>query len=340
MNLEELLKRTYGRQVEPSAPFPLKRDLSSRSYYRVTVEGAEPPSLVVMEMSEDPRQSDVHTDEETYAEIPFLNLQRFLAAGGLPVPEVYAEDEPRGLIALEDLGDRTLEGTLLELPRENWRWWYESAVDLIVAFQERGRTHDPTCQAFSKSFDFAQLRWELDHFTEWGLEARGVEVGSAHREVLDRCFDAIAEELASADKVLVHRDFQSRNLMVQGDRLRLIDFQDALLGPRAFDLVCLLCDSYIDVDAETQRAMLDRYARLTGLDEVESTALRRQFGIQTLQRKLKDAGRFVFFQRVKGNDAFLTYFEPSLRYVRRALEELEELETLQEILENLVPPNE
>lgn len=339
MKLDTLLSRVHGHVVTAGPPVPLKQDASSRSYYRVTVDGGDPPTVVVMQMGVDPRASDVHTDCTRYDEVPFLNVQRFLARGGIPVPRVLAVDDEQRLIALEDLGDATLERVLNEAPVERWSTWYARAVDLLVAFQSLGRDPDPRCQAFSRAFDVRQLRWELDHFTEWGLEARGVTPTPAQRGALDRCFDTIACELASAGRFLVHRDFQSRNLMVQGEALRVIDFQDALLGPRAFDLVCLLCDSYIDVGPDLQRAMLDRYAALTRLDPGGRDALTRQFRLQTVQRKLKDAGRFVFIQRVKGNDSFLPYLEPSLVYVRRALADLPELAELEAVLMDLAPPD-
>ncbi len=343
MKLDTLLQHVYGDQhsVEAGEPALLKRDASSRSYYRVPVEGADPPTLVVMEMGADPLKSDEITGEDAYREIPFVNLQRFLAAGGMPVPRIYARDRAENLIALEDLGDRTLERVLLDLPPEEWEPWYARAVELLVAFQALGDRPDPDCLAFGRAFDDDVLRWELDHFTEWGLEARGVRPSPAQRRVLDRRFDALARELADAPRILVHRDFQSRNLMVQGERevrLRLIDFQDALQGPRAYDLVCLLCDSYIPVSAELQSSMLAHYVQLTGLDRAAAEGLTHQFRVQTVQRKLKDAGRFIFIDRVKGNDSFLPYFEPSLVYVRRALAELPDLADLSEVLNELCPP--
>jgi hypothetical protein len=338
VKLEHLLEEIYGCAVNAGEPALLKRDASSRSYHRLRVEGAEPPSLVVMEMGGDPLKSDEITGEGVSREIPFLNLQRFLAAGDMPVPLIYAYDREENLIALEDLGDQTLEKILLGISPDRWAAWYDRALELMVAFQRLGDHPDPTCLAFGRAFDYEVLRWELDHFTEWGLEARGVEPTPAQREVLSRHFDALARELAEARRILVHRDFQSRNLMVQGDRLRLIDFQDALQGPRAYDLVCLLCDSYIDVSDELQRRSLASYARLTGLTPDEAAALEHQFQVQTVQRKLKDAGRFIFIDKVKGNDTFLPYFEPSLVYVRRALGYLEGLNELAEVLDELIPP--
>src|SRR5262249_984311 len=111
----------------------------------------------------------------------------------------------------------------------------------------------------------------------------------------------------------VHRDYQSRNLMVRegasGAELVWIDFQDALLGPRVYDLVALLNDSYQTFDRGFVEARLDDFARTSGLDEAARVALGREFDVVTVQRKLKDAGRFVFIDRVKKNPAFLPYFE-------------------------------
>ena len=104
----------------------------------------------------------------------------------------------------------------------------------------------------------------------------------------------------------MHRDYQSRNLMVRaGEALCWIDFQDALLGPRVYDLVALLNDSYQVFDRAFVEARLDDYARARGLDAAERAALGREFDLVTVQRKLKDAGRFVFIDRVKQNPSFL-----------------------------------
>ena len=110
-----------------------------------------------------------------------------------------------------------------------------------------------------------------------------------------------------------------------------IDFQDALLGPRVYDLVALLNDSYQSFDRAFIEARLDEYAAEAGLDGAGREALGREFDVVTVQRKLKDAGRFVFIDRVKKNPSFLPYIEPSLAKVRGALGRLEDEPDMREL---------
>src|SRR6185437_7697834 len=164
------------------------------------------------------------------------------------------------------------------------------------------------------------------HFREWGLDARDRALPAEERARFDALSDRLARRIAGWSRGFVHRDYQSRNLMVreQGAGLSVtwIDFQDALLGPRVYDLVALLNDSYQSFDRAFIDDRLDDFSAAAGLDAAERAALGREFDVVTVQRKLKDAGRFVFIDRVKKNPAFLPYFEPSLAKVRAALERL------------------
>ena len=108
--------------------------------------------------------------------------------------------------------------------------------------------------------------------------------------------------------------------MVVGGELFWIDFQDALLGPRIYDLVALLRDSYQSFDATFIEDRLRDYADAAARGAAERDRLRLEFDLVTVQRKLKDAGRFVFIERVKGNPSFLPFIEPSLQAVKSALE--------------------
>jgi aminoglycoside/choline kinase family phosphotransferase len=212
-------------------------------------------------------------------------------------------------------------------------------MKLIVDFQALGRrTIDPLCIAFTRRFDDVLLRWELDHFREWLLENdRGVRLDAREAEIVDRSFDWLATTLAAEPPVLVHRDFQSRNLMLSGTpaSLRLIDFQDALLGTVAYDLVALLRDSYVELDPSEVDEQVAAFAELAGM--ADPKAFRRLFFRQTLQRKLKDSGRFIFIDRVRRNPAFLKWIPASLRYVRDALPLVPEAGELAEVLARHVP---
>src|SRR4029077_2469547 len=164
------------------------------------------------------------------------------------------------------------------------------------------------------------------------------QLTAADRAQLDTHFDALTAAIVALPVGFVHRDYQSRNLMYAPDgRLVVIDFQDAFMGPAPYDLVALLCDSYLGLWPELQDAMLLRYAEQRDYTAAQLEHLVRGFRLIAVQRKLKDAGRFVFLDRVRNNPSFLQYFPRSLGYVARALHGLPELAELQQLLQRLVP---
>jgi aminoglycoside/choline kinase family phosphotransferase len=258
------------------------------------------------------------------------------------VPGVRLADLQAGFVALEDLGDRTFDQAVRDQPAAARRGLYRQAVGLIAELQRIGRTRpDPECLAFGRRFDEPLLRWELEHFREWLLEKdRGAVLDAADSAVLDQAFDWAAATLAGSPPVLVHRDFQSRNLMlvptVAGEEeLRVIDFQDALLGPAVYDLVALLRDSYVELAPGEVDDLLADYAQRAG--PISLGNLRKLFHLQTVQRKLKDAGRFVYLDRARGNAGFRRWIPASLRAVRQALPEVPELAAAARLLERHLP---
>lgn len=315
----------------------LKGDASNRSYYRV---GAG-PSWVVMVMPTDPTRSEEKSRGEAPAELPFVNVHRYLKRLGVRVPEILRYEPAEGLMLLEDLGDLTFEAGLLKEPGARTRL-YERAIDLIAGMRAAAeRTQDPGCLAFTRAFDAELYDWELHHFREYGLEARSrASPTPAERGRLDAIFLEIARRLDAEPKGFTHRDYQSRNLMLKDGDLVVIDFQDALLGPRQYDLVALLRDSYVQLDRPFIETMLDRYRSVyerAGGQRLDRDEFVRGFDLLTIQRKLKDAGRFEFIDRVKGNPGFLPYVEPSLCYVKQAFERVPEFSELREIVARHVP---
>jgi N-acetylmuramate 1-kinase len=309
---------------------------SLRSYWRV---GELPGSVVVMVMPPDARPEEV-TKGGPPAVDPFVDVQRYLAGIGVRVPAIHAHEAAEGLMVLEDLGDEMLETRLLAgAAREPL---YEAAIDQLALLRARAEARPGGCVAFTRSFDADLYRWELDHFVEWGLEAwKGASLSAAEREVVSGAFDRIARALEAEPKGFTHRDYQSRNLMLlpSGEQA-VIDFQDALLGPRQYDLVALLRDSYVELDGPLVDAMLRRYlARLEteGGPRLDPRSFRETFDLLTVQRKLKDAGRFVFIDRVKKNPGFLPSIPASLGYVRAAFARRPDLAELQEVLAAHVP---
>jgi N-acetylmuramate 1-kinase len=338
------LEATLLAQVERATGRPtagpvlkLKGDASNRSYYRV---GVPPDSAVVMVMPPGSgRASEEGGAGAVPTELPFVNVQRYLDRLGVRVPRILSQDEAAGMLVLEDLGDVTFERALEGADRVAL---YTEAVRLLARMRaDAERTSDPACLAFGRSFDEALYDWELHHFREWGLEAwSGRKPVGPERDELDAVFRRIAARLAEEPRGFTHRDYQSRNLMVKDGELVVIDFQDALMGPRQYDLVALLRDSYVELPGDLVSAMLDEYIvafeRRTRT-RVEPAPFKRLFDLLTVQRKLKDAGRFEYINRVKGNPGFLVSIPASLRYVKAALDRLPELGDLRRLVGRYVP---
>ncbi len=334
--VREAVSRATGKDASRAPARRLAGHASLRSYWRV---GAPPDSLVVMVLPPDANPEEV-TKGSAPPVNPFVDVQRYLASIGVRVPAIHAFDEARGLMVLEDLGDEMLETRLLA--GDARAPLYERAIDQLARLRARAEARPGGCVAFTRSFDVDLYRWELQHFVEWGLEAwKGAALAGAEREAVDAEFDRISRALEAEPKGFTHRDYQSRNLMIlpSGEQA-VIDFQDALLGPRQYDLVALLRDSYVELDAPFVEAMLRRYLeRLAGEGgpRLEYAPFRAVFDLLTVQRKLKDTGRFVFIDRVKKNPGFLVSVPASLRYVRDALARRPDLTRLHEILARHVP---
>lgn len=332
MNIEKLIARCFDSQVALREIQDLKGDASARRYRRVILNPEETSgifSLIVMELPEDPFKSDEASNEDVSAgdvgELPFVNIARHLAEKGVRVPKIYLDATEDGALLLEDLGDRLLVREVNGRSEETVRAWYEAAVSLLADLHGKMSPIPETCVAASRKFDETLFRLELEHYREWGIEAfYGRSLSASVKSELDAAFDAFAKEAAALPSGFVHRDYQSRNLMVQGGEpcaknLAVIDFQDALLGPRVYDLVSLLNDSYMNLSTQLKQHIIRRRAELGG---IEPEALSKEFHLITVQRKLKDAGRFVFIDRVKHNPSFLPFVEKSFARAQESLAEL------------------
>jgi len=333
-HLPELLASTFRAQHALRLQ-ALPAQLSTRRYYRQELTGT-PKSLVVMRLPDEAGTEDAPSRAQAHA---FVDVQRFLSAREVSVPRIYAEDIAHGLLLLEDLGDETFEARLRRVPEAHWSALYAQAVELLVRLHTRAELAEPSeCIALRRHYDAALLGSELDHFREWGLEALHGPLTEADRALLSAHFDDLTQRIVALPSGFVHRDFQSKNLMWAPDgRLVTLDFQDAFMGPQPYDLVALLCDSYVALEPALQDAMLQYYATLRDYSAAQRAQLLRGFRLITVQRKLKDAGRFVFIDRVRGNPDFLRYYPASLRYVRHALGQLPELAGLGQLLSRFVP---
>jgi hypothetical protein len=345
-----LVARTIEAHLSPGLLLreiaPLAGDASNRRYFRAVLTGGPPHSLMLMQLAEPEgfKQSEEAVSGGTHriTELPFVNVMSHLNKAGVSVPTLYYYDQMAGLLYLEDFGDMTLAEAVSRAGATKMQSRYQQAIDVLVHMQVRATTPaDPGCVAFHRSFDASLLLWEFDHFLEYGVVARrGKPMCADDWTVVRREFEAIAELLAGQPRVFTHRDYHSRNLLIDGTRLGVIDFQDALMGPATYDLASLLRDAYIQLDEPLVDDLVAYYLdRLTDrrLARADRAAFRRLFDLTSIQRNLKAAGRFVYIDRVKGNPKFLADIPRVLGYVKRNLEKYPELQTLRQHLTPYVP---
>jgi N-acetylmuramate 1-kinase len=326
-----LLQRCFAPKAPPDFQvIPLLGDASDRRYYRLLFASPvdDIASLVLMRLAQ----------PYTEGELPFVNVQRYLVMKGIPVPRIFCDDAAHGFVLLEDLGDITLEAALQEATHEQISVWYREAVDMLLTLQ-RPEAPAPrhSCAAFQLAFDVDKLMWELDFFVTYMLKGLcGQRLTSTAEAVLRGQFWRITARLAREPRVLTHRDYHSRNLMLQAGRLRLIDFQDARLGPCHYDLASLLNDSYIDLDGAIREQLLtyylDRKARAEGY-AIDRAAFLQVFDYMCLQRNLKALGTFAYQTLVKRSMRYCTAIPRTLTSIQRNLAQHPELQPLRELLE-------
>jgi aminoglycoside/choline kinase family phosphotransferase len=321
VRIDEFLDRT-GLWQQGARVVPLTGDASDRRYFRVLLR--DQPSQVLA----------VHPGPVAFDTLPFVNVARLLSAMPLPVPRILACSDPLGIMALEDLGDVTLQAHLGAASSAEHDALYRQAVTFINTLQRRGRElASPEFVPYGISFDIEKLTWELQFFTRHFLEAyRGAVLSSAARAALSEEYASIVAELASEPQVLCHRDYHSRNLMLHQGSLHIIDFQDARMGPDTYDMVSLLRDSYVDFSDQEVDALIAFFLAHRGASYAEDLDYRRRFDLMALQRNLKALGTFGFQTTSRGNTVYIQYIPRTLNYARGNLARYRRFARLRELL--------
>ena len=306
---------------------PLTGDASDRRYFRILPAGR--PSFVLA----------LHTGPIEFASLPFANVAQLLQRIPLPVPAILGHSDEGGILALEDLGDVTLQAHLGAASPSEHAALYRQAVTLIEQLQRRGAEFQSARYVpYRIAFDVEKLTWELEYFVKHFLEGyRGVVLSAAQRTALGEEWAAIVTELAAEPRVLCHRDYHSRNLMLHDGSLYIIDFQDARMGPDTYDLVSLLRDSYVDItDRELDDLIAYFLALGTGVGGRHADSrpqdFRRRFDLMALQRNLKALGTFGYQTMARRNGVYIKYMPRTLRYARTNLEKYPRFSRLRELL--------
>jgi aminoglycoside/choline kinase family phosphotransferase len=301
---------------------PLTGDASDRRYFRILL--SDGPSVVLA----------VHAGPIDFDALPFANVARLLEEMDLPAPAILGHSDADGIIAQQDLGDVTLQAHLGAASAAEHAALYREAVALVARLQQQGaafRSRDYV--PYTIAFDVEKLTWELNFFVRHFLEAyRGVQLSDDDRQTLAAEWSAIATELSGEPRVLCHRDYHSRNLMLRDGRLYLIDFQDARMGPNTYDLVSLLRDSYVDLTESEVDQLIAYFLELTQPSVPEASDFRRRFDLMALQRNLKALGTFGFQTTNRGNPVYIQYIPRTLRHARANLLAYPRFAPLREVL--------
>ena len=266
-----------GARVEP-----LAGDASFRRYFRVH-RGRESAML----MDAPPPHEDPG---------PFLRAARWLDGNGMRAPRILADDAQRGLVLIEDFGQVRMREYLDEWPADETEV-YAAAIDALAAL------HKLPPGPF-RDYSLAEYQREAALFTEWYCPARALEVDQAG---WTKAWQDVLAPLLPRQKpgVTVLRDYHAENVMLLGalHEQGLLDFQDALVGHRAYDLVSMLQDARRDVSPELEAAMFDRYAEMTG----QGPDFLADYAVLGAQRNAKIVGIFVRLWQRDGKPRYLDY---------------------------------
>jgi hypothetical protein len=304
--LRKLVRARFG--VEVTDLIPLADDASDRRYARLHHPDAAPPTSVGM----------ILAAPFADGELPFLNVRNHFEIIGAPVPHLYEADPACGVLLLEDAGEVSLEALWEREGREGARPYYLEAVDLLASIQAGAESPDPASPhlALRYAFDEAVFVRELHHTQKYAF-GELLEM-AAGKSDFDESFGALARAVCSQPFRLTHRDYHSRNLMVRGGgNLTVLDFQDARLGPAAYDLASLVFDSYVSLPDSLREELITRFIDRTGIAAVaDAETFRTRLSWTALQRNLKAIGTFAHQKTAHGTSRYLRHIPPALAHIQ------------------------
>jgi aminoglycoside/choline kinase family phosphotransferase len=324
---ERLARFITGQGIASPEIVALTPDASTRKYFRIGWKKSKAVAAVYPE----PFDPDFH---------PYLDVTRLFLSCDIPVPQIYDVDGTAGIIVQEDLGDQQLFQIYENETEEQCDEYKEQAIALIAKIQKATeKAYEMHSIASRLAFDEAKLSWELEFFFEHYFgsylhdKLRHSETAELKAELND-----IAAELAAAPRVLCHRDYHAANLMIdKTNRLRIVDHQDARMGPASYDLVSFLLDRQPCLPSLAElrgyRLFFLEARRLEGLGDFDPDDFAQEFRLMTIQRGLKAIGTFSYQTAVCGRaPAYEHFIQPTLKIVLQAADWLERFPALRRML--------
>lgn len=319
--LDEQLAALFAEQgwgaVPPATLTAASSDASFRRYFRWEGEGR---SFVVMDAP--PPQENCK---------PFVDIAFLLAKSGINVPKIYAEDLERGFLLLNDLGNKTY---LDVIDSENADDLFKDALQALLAFQQLPMV------APLPSYDVALLRRELELFPEWYVKRElGIEFDSAQQILWQNVTELLIDSALAQPKVLVHRDYMPRNLMLSEPNPGVLDFQDAVYGPVTYDVTCLFKDAFLSWPEERVRGWLEAYWQQAGdlgiPVQPDFEDFLRASDLMGVQRHLKVIGIFARICHRDGKPRYLGDVPRFFAYIDAVIARRPELAELDVLLLSL-----
>ena len=319
MDLEEFVKSYIDDTYVDNKEFRWKRlpsDGSKRIFYRLSNDQG---SFIIMDNP--PKERSVEKEN-----ISYLKIGKHLFSKGIPVACIYRYDLEHGWFIMEDLGQKNLqEIAISSSDRINL---YKDVIELLIKIQFEGREgFSPEWCYHTKRYDrFIMERFESDYFLTYFLKGLlGLKEGLSG---LQGSFEYLAKHASLADNdFFLYRDFQSKNLIIKGDKIGVVDWQGGRLGPLQYDLASLLIDPYVVLKKEEKDFLYDYYLkllekRLPGI----SSSFSRYYPYLAIQRNLQILGTFSYLSKIQGKNRFLAYISPALRSLEGLLKELDDHE--------------
>jgi aminoglycoside/choline kinase family phosphotransferase len=293
-------------------------DAGFRSYWRTV---GHVPTRIVMDSP--PGLEDAR---------PWLRLHARLLGGGVRVPRILSEDVDNGFLLLEDLGRQTF---LHVLDSDNADALFDQAITQLLRIQTIAPDGLP-------AYDTALLARELHLFDEWFLGGHlGLTLDAGEQRLLDDAYRQLIDAALAQPRVLVHRDFMPRNLMPASDGPAVLDFQDAVDGPIAYDVISLFKDAFISwPQARVQTWIANYHARAAtaGLPVGALERFRRDADWIGVQRHLKVIGIFARLRHRDGKPKYLEDVPRFLAYLDDVLPRYPELAPLHAFIDARVRP--
>lgn len=299
---------------------PIEKGGSDRKFYRVRFS---PDQTIILVKYNLEREENRH----------YVEIAKFLEANGIRAPKIYFHDPDEGLIWIEDLGERDL----FSYRGESWlvrRAFYESALDEVARLHRIPAVASAAIGSnLPDEFNAALYLWEQNYFFENCL-GRYFKIEQSKLAELAAlpALHEIADYLDRLPRVLVHRDFQSQNIIVRNGQAHLIDFQGMRPGLAQYDLASLLFDPYVDLSSAERSELTGHYRERSGQMNGNFDDVLRLCAMQRLMQAL---GAYGFLGLVKGHQTFLEHIPVALKSLRQIVDEIDGTESLGKLLAQL-----